>query len=130
MPEIKRILVLDDHANLLEILKEVLIYEHFEVQITTCITELTLLAQEHQPDLIILDCHLAGCNGVSLCQEIKLNPLTSHIPVVICSAYLDQQIVHGDYSCDAVIPKPFNMIDLVDTVNSLLPIQEGNRLLF
>lgn len=122
MQEIKRILVLDDHANLLEIIKEVLIYEHFQVISTSCSDNVISMAHSYQPDLIIIDCHLAGCNGAALCSELKANVLLNHIPVIICSAYIDPTASADTLGGDAVIAKPFNMDDLVETINSLLMV--------
>ncbi|GAB2692292.1 hypothetical protein GCM10027037_14560 [Mucilaginibacter koreensis] len=120
MQEIKRILVLDDHANLLDIVMEVLIYEKFEVLSTTNSKELIPMALKYMPDLVIIDCHLSGCNGASLCEQLKGYDELRHIPAVICSAYADRNTATASYHCDAIIAKPFNMNDLVETINSLL----------
>jgi CheY-like chemotaxis protein len=127
MQEIKRILVLDDHANLLDIVKEVLIYENYEVKSTASSKELIPLALSYLPDLVMIDCHLAGCNGASLCKQLKAHPQLCHIPAVICSAYVDQNTTIEAYHCDAVIAKPFSMKDLVDTINTLLVVPDATN---
>lgn len=120
MEDIKRILILDDHADLLDIVKEVLLYEHFEVKGTTRSAEVIPLAQTYQPDLIIIDCHLAGYDSASLCKAVKANVLLAHIPVIICSAYVANNTNIDACGCEAVIPKPYNLEDLIETINGLL----------
>lgn len=124
MQQTKRILIVDDHADLLDIMKEVLMYENYEVKCAASGSQIISMAILHQPDLIIIDCHLSGCNSTELCKTVKLHPKTSHIPVIICSAYLTfNGTAAFDYNCDAVMAKPYNMTDLLTTVNSFLAVE-------
>lgn len=45
------------------------------------------LAERDQPAVIVCDVRMAGMSGYEVCQRLKANPATSHIPVIILSAY-------------------------------------------
>ncbi|MCG6962672.1 MAG: response regulator [Acidobacteria bacterium] len=74
------------------------------------------------PDLVICDVIMPGTDGYSVCQAIKSNPATLHIPVVLLTGTFepfdrDRALAAG---CDEIITKPFEARKLVDTVESLL----------
>ena len=116
----KRILVLDDNQDILDIVRETLTYEDFEVQETSKSESVIALAETFVPDLVILDYRVAGMNGGELCQQIKLHPRFKNIPVIIYSAYVSDNSELLAYGCDAIINKPFDLSELVEKVNNLL----------
>ncbi len=75
-----------------------------------------------KPDLIVLDVILPGQSGFELCLELKTNPSTVSIPVVICSS----KGTEGDklwgnlLGADAYLPKPVDQQQFVQTVRQLL----------
>ncbi|SDS28508.1 two-component system, OmpR family, alkaline phosphatase synthesis response regulator PhoP/two-component system, OmpR family, response regulator VicR [Mucilaginibacter mallensis] len=116
----KRILVLDDNQDILDIIHEALLYQQFEVKVTLDSTTIINITQEYQPDLIILDYHLTGKNGQEICQLLKTHPDVGHIPVIICSAYVQKDTDLSAWGCDDVIAKPFGLEELTEKVNNLI----------
>ena len=116
----KRILILDDNQDILEIVHETLTYENFDVKSTGESTEVIALVEDFNPDLVILDYRVAGTNGGELCRQIKAHPIFGNTPVIIFSAYINHQDELFAYGCDAIINKPFDLNELVEKVNSLL----------
>lgn len=116
----KRILILDDNQDILEIVHETLTYEQFDVKSTSESAEVIPMVEEFNPDLVILDYRVAGTNGGELCRQIKAHPLFGNTPVIIFSAYINHQDELLAYGCDAIINKPFDLNELVEKVNSLL----------
>jgi DNA-binding response OmpR family regulator len=116
----KRILVLDDNQDILDIVQETLMYEDFEVQSTSRSDAVVSMAETFMPDLVILDYRVAGLNGGELCVQFKSHPRFKNIPVIIYSAYIDNNSELFAYGCDAIINKPFDLTELVEKVNSLL----------
>jgi DNA-binding response OmpR family regulator len=116
---LKRILVLDDNADILDVLQEVLSYEKFEVKITSNGLDIIEIVKTFQPHLLILDYKLNGPNGDDICRKIKGHHQLCDIPVIICSAYLDHEDMLN-FGCDATIAKPFGLEELMDKVNSLV----------
>jgi len=116
----KRILILDDNQDILDIVHETLTYEKFDVKSTGESADVIPLVENFNPDLVILDYRVAGTNGGELCRQIKAHPKFGNTPVIIFSAYVNHQDELFAYGCDAIINKPFDLNELVEKVNSLL----------
>ena len=116
----KRILILDDNQDILEIVHETLTYEDFDVRSTSRSDAVMPLVEQFAPDLVILDYRVAGLNGGELCRQIKAHPDFCNTPVIIFSAYINHNDDLIAYGCDAIINKPFDLTELVEKVNSLI----------
>lgn len=117
---VKRILVLDDNQDILDIVHETLTYEQFEVKSTAISADVLPLLESFGPDLVILDYRVAGTNGGEICRSIKVHPRFGNTPVIIFSAYVSNDSELISYGCDAIINKPFDLAELVEKVNNLL----------
>jgi len=116
----KRLLIIDNDAEVLNMMQEALVYEGFEVKILEDAGDVFEVIETYQPDLIMIDYILNGINGGEICHEIKVNPQTGYIPVVIVSAYSKVILSLGNYRSDAFLAKPFGLDELVKLVNKLL----------
>lgn len=117
---LKRVLVLDDNRDILEVVHEALSYEHFEVKSVGKSEMVMPLLEEFNPDLVILDYRVAGENGGEVCRQIKAHPEFNDLPVIIFSAYINHHDEILAYGCDAVINKPFDLAELIEKVNYLI----------
>ena len=77
---------------------------------------------DHTPDLIVSDIMMPGRNGISLCQEVKDNPKTNHIPVILlASNSKSERRIEGIKSgADDYIAKPFEVKYLEARIDNLL----------
>jgi len=116
----RNILIVDDQHDILDVLKEALEMEGYNVIALTYTEDIIRSANEHQPDLVMLDFLLAGINGGEHCHFLKTNPLTSHIPVIMLSGYPRVLESLGNYGADMFIPKPFDLEKITSTVKHLL----------
>ncbi|WP_461451277.1 response regulator [Mucilaginibacter sp.] len=123
---LKRILVLDDNQDILDIVHETLAYEQFEVKSITRGIEVLPTIKDFEPDLVILDYRVSGANGGEICRQIKAHPQFNSIPVIIFSAYINKDSELLAYGCDAIINKPFDLNELVDKVNNLVDRQANS----
>jgi two-component system, chemotaxis family, response regulator PixH len=75
-----------------------------------------------KPDLIVLDVILPGKSGFELCRELKADPSTSGIPVVICSTKdTDADKMWGDMlGANAYVPKPVDPAVFLQTIQKLI----------
>lgn len=75
-----------------------------------------------RPDLIVLDVILPGQSGFELCHELKTNPGTVSIPIVICSSKgTEADKLWGNLlGADAYFPKPVDQQQLIQTVQQLI----------
>lgn len=117
---LKRILVLDDNQDILEMVNEVLTYENFDVHATSDSTDILAVAHKFDPNLVILDYRLSNANGGEICKELKAHPRFKEIPVIIFSAYINANVDFSSYGCNAVISKPFDLSELIEKVNNLI----------
>lgn len=121
----KRILVLDNDPAILDIMEEILGYEGYDVQTYADTENIFNCIDNYHPDLILLDYILNGINGGELCAQIKKNPLTSHLPVIIMSAYSRVLLSLGNYGCDDFIAKPFDLNDFVYRISQCTYAQKA-----
>ena len=119
----KRILIIDDDEDILEILNIVFQDQGFEVVVSN-----TGMASEHidviHPDIVLLDVQITGYEkrGNEICAEIrKLYPQTQ-VPVLLVSAEEDIDELAGNCGANGYVKKPFNLREIAETVNSLLAV--------
>jgi two-component system, chemotaxis family, response regulator PixH len=83
------------------------------------------LTNAQKPDLIILDVILPGQSGFELCRELKANPTTNQIPVVICSTKNTEvdKMWGNMLGADAYITKPVDQQELTQLIQQLIKHQ-------
>ena len=117
----KKILLLDDNLDIVQMVEEVLAYEKYRVQSSRQSIGFLEIIDHFRPDLVILDYRLPDGNGGEICRTIKEHPQFAHIPVIIFTAYNYPGLELTAYGCDAFISKPFDLEDLLETIQRLLP---------
>ncbi len=113
----KRILVVDDDKDILNILKLILQMNGFEVMVTPNGEEALTKSLTYCPQLVLLDVFLSGSDGRDICNLLKGNPSTKNIPVVIFSAHSNVEDVLKVCDADDFISKPFDISELVEKIN-------------
>lgn len=113
----KKILIVDDSEELLEILKETMETEGYETDCLSHTSDICDDAHKAGAQLVILDYILLGVNGGELCHQLKNDARTKHLPVIIISAYPRVLKSLGNYGADAIIAKPFDLSHLLNEVN-------------
>jgi len=116
----KQILIIEDDEDILKVLETVLTYNEFTVSGIDGTEDIFESIEAYKPDLILTDYLLSGLSGGKICQLIKSNKDTCHIPVVLISAYPELATSFGKFGFDAFITKPFNIGELVEIVENLL----------
>jgi DNA-binding response OmpR family regulator len=120
MEDKKKVLVIDDDEAVLDVMKDALIYEGFEVKTADRADDVQAMISTYQPDLLLIDYILKGINGGEICHQVKDNGKEKKLPVIIVSAYPKVLTSLGDYGCDKFIAKPFDLDDLVGSIRSVL----------
>jgi two-component system cell cycle response regulator len=120
-----RILIVDDILPNVKLLEAKLSGEYFDVITALSGAEGIKQAEEHSPDIILLDVMMPGMDGFETCQHLKSNPLTAHIPVVMVTALTDAtDRVRGlEMGADDFLSKPVNDIALMARVRSLVRLK-------
>lgn len=121
----KKILIVDDNEDLLELLRETFNAEGYETECLTNANNICDAAHHAAPHLVILDYILFGINGGELCHQLKSDERTKHLPVIIISAYPRVLESLGDYGADVIVPKPFDLNELINVVNNCFNSSEA-----
>ncbi len=110
----KKILIVDDDQNILEVVKFILLSYGFSVHTHTTGLNVLDIVLEYEPDLILLDIRLPGKSGTEICKELK--DLHCEIPIILFSAHTQRANFMEIFGADAFISKPFDVKNLVSTV--------------
>ncbi|WP_106639821.1 phosphate regulon transcriptional regulator PhoB [Allosphingosinicella vermicomposti] len=121
MPK-SRMLILEDDAPLAQLLTYNFEREDFEVQHTPSGEEGLVLAQEFQPDVILLDWMLEELSGIEVCRRLRRTGNTANIPIVMLTARGEEaDRVRGlETGADDYVTKPFSPRELVARVKAVL----------
>ncbi|QBD78593.1 response regulator [Ktedonosporobacter rubrisoli] len=115
----KKILIVDDEPDILEVLRVMLEDEGFAVLVDKG-NHVEELSEKEHPNLILLDMLLSGKDGREIAQHLKSLPLTQDIPIIMLSAHPHAAGTARAYGVDAFLAKPFEMQDLLDEVEKQL----------
>lgn len=122
MPAKKRILVVDDEQDIVELIVYNLQNEGFDVIKARDGRQAWELAKTGSPDLVLLDLMLPVMNGFEVCQSIRRDPETESLPVIMLTAKSDpvDKILGLELGADDYITKPFSVRELVARVRAVL----------
>jgi len=122
----KKVLVVDDDAEIVELLVDVLTRDgRFEIKTAASGYEAGIQTQQFRPDLILLDYMLPDVNGNVVCQTIKKNPEFEHIKIIIVSGVVKRDEIKQLLKSGAedFIKKPFNIAELTEKVTAVLKMK-------
>jgi len=115
----KKILVIEDDKDIRDTLVYVLEEQGYEV-VSSEEAKILKSLDTIKPDLILLDNWLtewkSDANGQQISKQLKSNPATSHIPIVIISAVSNIQEIAEAGMADDYLRKPFNLTDIIEIV--------------
>ncbi|WP_443943514.1 response regulator [Pedobacter sp. AW1-32] len=116
----KRILVVDDDPDILEVYQLALETNNYTVYPLLSPRYIFKTIEDFHPDMIILDIMLNGMDGREVFKQLKQKPETSKIPVMLASARFDERYIAAQqYHPDSYLEKPFNLTELLQKVNLL-----------
>ena len=115
-----KILIIEDDPALQELLRQVLSRAGYEVEVCRDGDDAPKQVLAFRPDLAIVDWDLPGLNGVQITRFIRSTPVTSHIPVLMMTAYnhVSHKINAFDVGVTEYITKPFNLKELLIRVHT------------
>jgi len=122
----KHILVVEDEEDVLELLRFNLTREGFSVATATRGEEGLKAVAQKRPDLILLDLMLPELSGLEVCRQLKKDPKTAGIPVIMVTAKdAEADIVVGlEVGADDYVTKPFSVKVLISRIRVVLRRQQ------
>ena len=109
-------LVIEDDPAIANLIKYVLAAQGYVVTATDSAVGAAALTRRLRPDVILLDLGLPYRSGASLLSELKADPTTENIPIVVVSALAAVLAPERAAQADAVVAKPFSPQALLDVV--------------
>ena len=117
-----KILVVEDEPNQVELIEFNLNSEGYEVVVARDGEEALNLAEEENPDLILLDWMLPKVSGIEVCRQLRRSKMTREIPIVILTARSEEsdKIRGLDIGADDYITKPYSIKELLARVRAAM----------
>jgi two-component system cell cycle response regulator DivK len=118
----KRILSIEDQVDNQRIVRDLMASAGYQVIEAVRGDQGVTLAEECNPDLILMDIQLPGLDGYEATRRIKANPKLRRIPIIVVTSYAlsgDEEKARAA-GCDAYVSKPFDAMKLLAVVRQYL----------
>ena len=120
------ILIVEDNEQNQKLAGDVLRFKGFRVLVAETAEIGVPMAQKEKPDLVLMDIHLPGMNGIEALAKLRADPQTKSIPVFAFTASVMPQdrkeITSAGF--DGFLSKPINLKEFLDTISATL---EGKK---
>ena len=126
----KNVFVVEDEEDILDLIRHHLTKEGFVVATATNGLEAAKAILRKPPDLILLDLMLPGLDGLEVCRQLKKDPKTAGVPILMVTAKDEESdVVTGlELGADDYVVKPFRMKELIARVRAALRRQRPAQL--
>ncbi len=116
------ILIVDDEEDVVNLWQRALLMEGFDVLPAYDGISALDLAESEQPSLILLDIMMPMMSGYEVCQQVKSNPQTQHIPILCVTSAQSAEVAANARRAGAqgLMVKPFTTKELVVQINRML----------
>ena len=116
------ILIIEDNEKNLKLVRDVLRVKGYATIEATNAEDGIALANEHKPDLILMDIQLPGMNGIDALRVLRADSATAGIPAIAVTASVMQQDRNliTDAGFDGYVGKPINLKEFLDAVRTTL----------
>ena len=122
----KRVLILDDDLDILQICTIVLKKKGFDVQTLNSSNRVLEQVKSYQPDVILMDNWIPGPGGIEATKTLKLDESTQDIPVIFFSANSNVTQLAQEAKADYFLQKPFDISELEGIVQmAVRPAKEA-----
>jgi two-component system alkaline phosphatase synthesis response regulator PhoP len=125
--EKKHILVVEDEEDILDLLRFNLVKAGYSVATATRGEDALKAVAQKRPSLILLDLMLPGLNGLEVCRQLKRDPKTAGIPIVMVTAKGEEAdiLIGLEVGADDYVTKPFSIKVLISRVRVTLSRQQS-----
>lgn len=119
------LLIVDDEVQMRTLLDTLLLNQGYYTLTSSCGTEALTVAQQHIPDLILLDIKMPGMDGYEVARQLKSNSLTANIPIIMLSEPGDQsaRISGLEAGAEDFLSKPVSNTELWVRVRNQLRLK-------
>lgn len=117
-----RVLYIEDDRDNMVLVRRILNAADFELYEATTAKVGLVMAEERQPDVILMDINLPEMDGLTATRHVRENPKTKHIPVIALTANVMHDILEKAMAvgCDGYIAKPIQVDTLPDEIRKYI----------
>ncbi|MDT9000044.1 response regulator [Paucibacter sp. APW11] len=118
----KKILIVDDHADIRRLIRMTLEFEDYEIQETADGQAALVAARDWQPDLVLMDVMMPGpVDGLEACRQLKQGQAGKVPPVILLTARGTKRDRDAglEAGADAYLVKPFGPLQLIESIASI-----------
>jgi two-component system cell cycle response regulator DivK len=124
----KRVLILDDDLDILQICTIVLKKKGFDVSTLNNSNQVVEQVKNYRPDVILMDNWIPGPGGIEATRTLKMDSATQDIPVIFFSANSNVTQLAQEAKADYFLQKPFDISELEGIVQlAIRPTEEAER---
>ena len=118
----KKILIADDEPHIVQMLASRLKKNNYDVVVASDGMQVTMMAHNENPDLILLDINMPASRGTKVFEQLRASVKTLAIPVIFISAYINDEVRQEvlDKGAADVVSKPFNSEELLEKIRKTL----------
>jgi len=118
----EKILVVDDHKEMVDLIEETFRLRGYEVVGATNGQEALAKVYQEKPDLVLLDVMMPVIDGYEICQTLKTNEETKHIPIVLITVKGSESDIERGFEAraDGYVVKPFEPPELTEFAEKFL----------
>ena len=118
----QRVLVVDDDPVIQRLLQVNFEMEDYVVLTASDGAEGLLKARTQRPDILLLDVMMPKMDGIAVAQALRADPKTAHLPIIMLTAKAQAADIQAgrDVGVDIYVTKPFDPLELIETVRSLI----------
>ena len=127
MKHMPKVLIVEDEPEMQELLEHNLAAAGFRVLVSGTGSDALVRTRIEVPDLVLLDLNLGDMDGHTVCREIRAEPITRHIPIVILTARAEEldRVLALELGADDYVTKPFSVRELILRLRRLLQRRES-----
>lgn len=114
----RRILVVEDHPTVREVLRILIGMEDYEVAVAGNGETGLVLAEAMRPDVVLLDVMMPGLNGLEVCRALKARNASTRVVMVSARTSEDDEREGRAAGADAYLHKPFSPLDVLEAVGA------------
>ena len=118
----KKVLLVDDSNTVILMEKMILAKGPYDIIVARDGVEGIAKAKSEKPDVILLDVMMPNMDGLTACAELRRDPATSHIPIVMVTTRGEEQNIETAFrnGCTDYVTKPISGIELLTKLNNIL----------
>jgi DNA-binding response OmpR family regulator len=116
------VLLAEDDADIRDLVTVTLRGAGYEVRAFGDGLSALVSARDHRPDLAVLDIMMPGMSGLDACRELRADPATSEVPIILLTARAQEPDIETGFTvgADDYIVKPFSPRELASRVHAVL----------